>query len=254
MHASILEGYLCCVFDFYTDKSSTDGDEEDDVLPTYSLLMTHSKLFWRTQETIIIDFYVHPTLNCLELVIENSKDETRCTLNFDYHLLCANVHRQFGQMKTVRAFNESLASFIIERLVQDKLHHVIKYKPAFMDRSDIAPLLDAPPASITRALDLECKINRSSSSVEIDAAVENLLGEKHGLQAEVSKAERYSTFTSQAIDEVVRMEPLMEILPDLVKQVSFGLFSPSKHKVFDWRSPLSTSTKEIRLSADRELE
>lgn len=248
MHASILEGYVCSVFDFTEELPpldvELDGIDAADEMPHYELLFSDSKLFWRTQDTVVVDFYLHSTLNCLEAVLHSSKHKEKHSLYFDYKLLNTNIHKHYGQMKNVKAFNEAMASFVIERLFQDKGSTRIVYQSHTNDYMEIFPLLQTPPVNIVSAGAHEHRLHRSSS-YDIDVAVVGLANENELLHKDTAAAERRSLAASQSIAEMQKITIPAIVKPDLVRRVSSGEFSPVfdnlRKREKDWKSPNSKS-------------
>ena len=263
MHESIINSYIHAVFEFKEGTSSISVDDQDDVNDFGSssiLLGTESKLFWRTQDTFIVDFYHHEFFNCVEAVIQNSHIKAqRKSIFFDYALLKIGVHRMHGTMRTIQAFQLTLIGFVMERLQQDAGGEV-RYQALSSDPRDIHPVLHVPPSKILPAADKTIRLYHSSSH-EIDEAVSGLSGETFRLRIATAQARKYSELTSKAI-MTLESTPLLLSKPDMVKHVSSGEFSPNLVKIGenmsvksnatgdDWSFPSSLRTKK-RASSDR---
>ena len=263
MHESIVNNYIHAIFEFKEGELSRSGDDQDelnDLGSSYTLLGTESKLFWRTQDTFVVDFYHHECLNCVEAVVQNShiKGHRNSTF-FDYSLLKANLHRMHGTMRTVQAFHVALMEFVMERMQQDSRGE-IRYQALSTDPPNMYPVLELPPSKIKPAADKTIRLYHSSSH-EIDAAMSGLSGETFRLRIATAQARKYSELTSKAI-WTAENTPHMLLKPDMVKHVSSGEFSPNVSKVIDtlstksnstgddWSFPLSLRSKK-RTSSDR---
>lgn len=263
MHESIVNNYIHTLFEFKERTSSISMDDQDEISDfgsSYTLLGSESKLFWRTQDTFIVDFYHHEYFNCVEAVIQNSHIKGhRISTFFDYSLLKSNLHRMHGTMRTVQAFQVALIAFIMERLQQDSSGEV-RYQPLSSDPPSMHPQLQLPPSKILPAAEKTIRLYHSSSH-EIDAAVSGLSGETFRLRIATAQARKYSELTSKAI-LTAENTPHLLAKPDMVKHVSSGEFSPNASKVGEnapirssmvgeeWNFPLSLRSKK-RASSDR---
>lgn len=267
MHASILESYLAFLIEFVPEISADNNSElglpeDDDGLsePDHSLLLTDSKLFWRTQETFVLDFYMHSNHNCLELVVESSEAASSgCGAHqifFDAKLLAVNVQQLLqSNIKTIKAMNEAMAGFVIERLYQDKEHqNAVVYQPLSSDPADICPLMPHPPARMVFAKSNERRIHKSSSTA-IHAAVTGLEGESEMLKRDTHHAEKLADRTSDAlriVENIVLIPP--KYTPDVVRQVSSGDFTKDDMDITrrkSWRSSQSVLTPDDKLKEGR---
>ena len=123
-------------------------------------MVTRRKLFTDSHEAYKADFYMHMSLNCVEVVMTIVGREKRVTLPgggvvllyFDNSKLNAILHRMHGIMRNSKVHHEALSSFIIDRLHQDKKTLCISFVPMAKDAKDTSPLFAHPPPLLISAI------------------------------------------------------------------------------------------------------
>lgn len=263
MHESIMGNYLRRIFEFTEGKSTharNETDASNAAVPSKILLGTESKLFWRTQNTFIVDFYFYECANCIETVIQNTHIRGHCrSIFFDHALLKSNLHRTRGATRTLEAFHSALIAFVMERLQQDSMGE-IGYYPLSSDPEGSNPILASPPSKVVPGSEKKIRLFHSSSH-EIDEAMSGLCGETVRLRVATSQARKYSEQTTKAIKKL-EGTPIRQEKPDLVKHVSSGEFSPTFDKMgkrgsgqsekgrIEWNSPLSLRRNKLFSSGE----
>ena len=151
-HLETLDGYLDLFFEFCDPKTPQKTVEED--LP-YKLMITRRKLFNETHEAYKADFYLHMAQNCVEVVLLliGRDKKTSTSMYFDNSKLNTILHRQHGIMRNTKTHHDTLSSYVIDRLTQDKRTKSLVFQLTSKDPKDLSPFLQKPPAGVISAGD-----------------------------------------------------------------------------------------------------
>lgn len=134
-HIDSIETNLRKYFEFCDPYFPNKFDED---LP-YKFLITRRKLFNETREAYKADFYLHMSMNILEvaLILIGKEKKLTCSLYFDNSKLNGILHRLHGIMRNSKAHQEALSSYVIDRLNQDKKTGIILFIPSEKDSKDV---------------------------------------------------------------------------------------------------------------------
>lgn len=138
-HIDTVEASIRKHFDFCDPYVPNKSDED---LP-YKFLITRRKLFNESREAYKADFYLHMSMNILEvaLLLIGKEKKFTCSLYFDNSKLNGILHKLYGIMRNSKAHQEALSSYVIDRLGQDRKSGMIQFVPNAKDSKDVGSVV-----------------------------------------------------------------------------------------------------------------
>lgn len=152
-HRNTVETFQTQLFEFCDSSAPVAKAEDTENLP-FKFMVTRRRLFNESHEAYKVDFYLHMAQNCVEAALQLIGKDKRppIVFYFDNSKLNGILHRIHGPMRNSKIHHDTLSSFVIDRLQQDKKYGHISFVVAPKDPKDVSSVLIQKPASMMSAV------------------------------------------------------------------------------------------------------
>lgn len=171
----------------------------------YKCLYTGSKLFWRTQETVDLNFYHHILPHTIEVIsydLMRSKEMPR--LYFDYTAILDAIGKAGGPLPDEEALHAAITTFLLQRLqlnsAKDGVASSMGYVPLSGDSAAAkSPLLEKTPVVL---IPVPVTRRRRTNAEEIDATITGLTNDRAALVAATGQAEKIANLVYSSASSI----------------------------------------------------
>ncbi len=171
----------------------------------YKLLYTGSKLFWRTQETVDLNFYHHILPHTVEVIsydLMRSKEMSR--LYFDYTAVLDIIAKSGCSVADDEAKRLAITTYMLQRLQlssnSDKTGSLMLFVPLSGDDTSVkTPLLEKPPVVL---IPVAVTRRRRTNAEEIDATISHLTNDRAALVAATGQAEKIANLVYSSASSI----------------------------------------------------